>query len=225
MLFISPDMKRLLTFLFFCPVLMASSLLEDLDSKQIEEVSRGSQVVVLQEVEGNPWPKIRIYQKVDARPDEVAAVFCDYRNAKSYIPKLIESDVSRQISPCVAEVDYRIDVPILPDEFYTARNTLTSEPDGGYQVTWSLIRALQTKASEGNLRIERWKDGSVLRYTNLVTPSSGMAGLLKLPAIDQVKKTVKSIIARVEQQKSENPEALMENIRDLESALKNEPGR
>lgn len=218
-------MKPLL-FLILCGhPLIAASLADDLDPKQIEEVSRGSQVVVLQEVEGNPWPRIRIYQKVDARPDEVAAVFCDYRNAKSYIPKLMESDVSRQISPCVAEVDYRIDMPILPDEFYTARNTLTSEPDGGYQVTWSLIRAVQTKASEGNLRIERWKDGSVLRYTNLVTPSSGMAGLLKLPAIDQVKKTVKSIVARVEKQKSENPEALKENLRDLESALKHEPSK
>ena len=204
---------------------MAASSIEDLDAKQIEEVSRGGQVVVLQEIEGNPWPKVRIYQKVDARPDEVAAVFCDYRNAKFYVPKLIKSDVSKQISPCVAEVDYGIDVPILADEFYTARNTLTSGDDGCYLVTWSLVRALQTKASEGNLRIERWKDGSVIRYTNLVTPSSGMAGLLKSTAIDQMRNTVKSIVARVEKQKAENPEGLKENIRDLESALKNEPSK
>jgi hypothetical protein len=225
LLFINPEMKPLLLLLLFCPALLASSLLEDLDAKQVEEVARGGQVVLLQPVEGNPWPRVRVYQKVSATPQEVAAVFFDYKNAKSYVPKVIKSDISRQVSPCVAEVDYGIDVPILPDEFYTARNTLTSGADGGYLVTWSLVRALQTKASEGNLRIERWNDGSVIRYTNLVTPSSGMARLLRSTAIDQMKNTVKAIGARVEKQKSDKPEAMKENIRDLESALKNEPAK
>jgi hypothetical protein len=219
------DMKPLLFLLLSCPALLASSLLDDLDAKQSEEVAHGGQVTMLQEVEGNPWPKVRVYQKIDASPEEVAAVFFDYRNAKAYVPKVIKSEISRQVSPCVAEVDYGIDVPILPDEFYTVRNTLTSGADGGYVVSWSLVRALQTKASEGNLRIERWKDGSVIRYTNLVTPSSGMAGLLKSTAIDQMKNTVRAIVARVEKQKSDKPEALKENIHDLESALKNEPSR
>lgn len=225
MLFIAPDMKPLMFLLLSCPILLASSLLEDLDGKQIEEVARGGQVVLLETVEGNPWPRVRVYQKIDAAPEEVAAVFFDYKNAKLYVPKVIKSEITRQVSPCVAEVDYGIDVPILPDEFYTARNTLTSGADGGYLVTWSLVRALQTKASEGNLRIERWKDGAVIRYTNLVTPGSVMAGLLKSTAIDQMKNTVRAIVARVEKQKSDKPEALKENIRNLESALKNEPGR
>jgi len=224
-LFIYPEMKALLLSLLFCPALLASSLLEDLDAKQVEEVARGGQVVLLQPVEGNPWPRVRVYQKVAATPQEVAAVFFDYKNAKAYVPNVIKSSISRQLAPCVAEVDYGIDVPILPDEYYTARNTLTLGTDGGYLVTWSLVRALQTKASEGSLRIERWKDGAVIRYTNLVTPSSVMARLLRSTAIDQMKSTVKAIGARVEKQKEEKPDALKEEIRDLESALKNESGK
>jgi hypothetical protein len=218
-------MKALLLALLFAPALMASSLIEDLDAKQIEEIARGGQVVLLQPVEGHPWPRVRVYQKVDATPEEVAAVFFDYKNAKSYVPKVIKSEISRQVSPCVAEVDYGIDVPILPDEYYTALNTLTAGPDGGYLVSWSLVRALQTKASEGNLRIERWKEGAVIRYTNLVTPGSIMAGLLKGTAIDQMRSTVRAIVARVGKQKTEKPESLKEEIRDLESALKKETGR
>jgi len=218
-------MKALLLSLLFAPALMASSLLEDLDAKQVEEVARGGQVVLLQPVESKPWPRVRVYQKVDATPEEVAAVFFDYKNAKSYVPKVIKSEISRQVSPCVAEVDYGVDVPILPDEYYTALNTLTAGPDGGYLVTWSLVRALQTKASEGSLRIERWKEGAVIRYTNLVTPSSIMAGLLKGTAIDQMRSTVRAIVTRVGKQKTENPEALKEEIHDLESALKKETGR
>jgi len=218
-------MKALLLSLLFAPALMASSLLEDLDAKQVEEVARGGQVVLLQPVESKPWPRVRVYQKVDATPEEVAAVFFDYKNAKSYVPKVIKSEISRQVSPCVAEVDYGVDVPILPDEYYTALNTLTAGPDGGYLVTWSLVRALQTKASEGSLRIERWKEGAVIRYTNLVTPSSIVAGLLKITAIDRMRSTVRAIVTRVGKQKTENPEALKEEIHDLESALKKETGR
>ena len=218
-------MKPLLTFLLFAPALMASSLLDDLDAKQVEEVARGGQVVLLQPIEGHPWPKVRVYQKVDATPEEVAAVFFDYKNAKSYVPKVIKSEISRQVSPCVAEVDYGIDVPILPDEYYTALNTLTAGPDGGYLVTWTLVRALQTKASEGSLRIERWKEGAVIRYTNLVTPNSIMASLLKFTAIDQMRSTVRAIVTRVEKQKGEKPEALKEEIHDLESALKKGPSQ
>ena len=217
-------MKALLLPLFFCPALIASSLLEDLDAKQIEEVARGGQVVLLQPVEGNPWPRVRVYQKVDATPEEVAAVFFDYKNAKSYVPNVIKSEISRQVTPCAAEVDYGTDVPILPDEYYTALNTLTAGPDGGYLVTWSLVRALQTKASEGSLRIERWKEGAVIRYTNLVTPSSVMARLLRSTAIDQMRSTVRAIVTRVGKQKTEKPEALKEEIRDLESALKKPAG-
>ena len=217
-------MKALLLALLLCPALMASSLLEDLDAKQVEEVARGTQVVLLQQIEGHPWPRVRVYQKVDATPEEVAAVFFDYRNAKFYVPNVIKSEISRQVSPCVAEVDYGIDVPILPDEYYTALNSLSLEPDGGYLVTWNLVRALQTKASEGSLRIERWKEGAVIRYTNLVTPSSVMARLLRSTAIDQMKSTVRAIVTRVGKQKAEKPEALKEEVRDLESALKKESG-
>lgn len=218
-------MKAQLLSLLFAPALLASSLLEDLDFKQIGEVACGGQVCLLQEVAGNPWPRVRVYQKVAATPQEVAAVFFDYKNAKSYVPNVIKSNISRQVTPCVAEVDYGIDVPILPDEYYTALNTLTSETDGGYLVTWSLIRALQTKGSVGNLRIERWKDGSVIRYTNLVTPSSMMARLLKFIAIDQMRSTVRAIVTRVEKQKSDNPDTLKDEIRALESALKKDAGR
>jgi hypothetical protein len=216
---------KALFLLFCCPALMASTLLDDLDQKQIDQVAKGEQICLLEPVEGKPWPKVRIYQKVGASPEEVAAVFFDYKNAKAYVPKLIKSDVSKQVSPCVADVDYGIDVPILPDEYYTARNTLTSEADGGYLVSWSLVKALQTKASEGSLRIERWNDGTVIRYTNLVTPSSGMAGLLKSTAIDQMKNTVRAIVTRVEKQKADKPDDLKVEIRDLESALKKGSGQ
>lgn len=211
--------------LLACPAMLASSLLEDLNSSQVEEVTRGGQVVLLEEVEGHPWPRVRLYQKVGATPEEVAAVFFDYKNAKEYVPKLLKSEIARQVSPCVLEVDYGVDVPILPDEYYTARNTLQTAEDGGYLVSWTLVKALQTKSSEGSLRIEHWKDGAVIRYTNFVTPGSVMARLLKTTAIDQMRNTVRAIVTRVEKQKNDCPDALKTEVRNLEEALKKESAK
>jgi len=138
------------------------------------------------------------------------------------VPSVIKSEISRSVSPCVLEVDYGLTVPILPDEYYTVRNTLKAGENGSYLVTWTLIKALQTKASEGGLRIERWKDGAVIRYTNFVTPNSGMARLLKSAAIDRLLNTVRAIVTQVENQKTKHPETLRENVRCLQEALKKE---
>ncbi len=203
---------------------LSAEIVEELTSAQLAEVRSGKQLVLMEEVEGHPWPRIRIFQKVNATPEEVAAVFFDYRNAKSYVPKLLKSDISKTISPCVLEVDYGVDVPIIPDEFYTARNTL-SEADGRYMVRWQLVRALQTKSSEGNLRVEKFEGGSLLCYTNLVTPGSKMAGLLRMPAIEQMKNTVLAIVRQVESQKTNRPADLERQVAEMREALRTEPGR
>jgi hypothetical protein len=199
--------------------LAAASLLSDLSRAQAAQVLRGEQVVTMQEIEGKPWPRVKLYQKIQATPEEVAAVFFDYQHAKGYIPHLLKSEISRIHSPCVLEVDYEVDVPVLADEAYTAKNSLSADPDGSYCVTWNLVRALQTKASEGNLRIEPIPGGSVIRYTNLVTPGSAMAGLLRKIAIQQMRDTVHAIVRQVESQKRDHPKALEQEIEDLRSAL------
>ncbi len=204
------------------PPLAVASLVDDLSRTQAAEVLRGEQVVTMQEVEGKPWPRVKLYQRVHATPEEVAAVFFDYRNAKGYIPNLLKSEISRTISPCVLEVDYEVDVPLLRDESYTAKNSLSADAVGGYCVTWNLVRALQTKASEGSLRIEAFEDGSVIRYTNLVTPGSAMAGLLRKIAIQQMRDTVQAIVRRVESQKRERPKVLEQEILELRDALARE---
>jgi hypothetical protein len=213
-----------LSFLFLVACLAASpaavgGLLDDLSTGQKGELENGELIVLEQDIPGKPWPRVRIYKKIEATPEEVAAVFFDYDQAKTYIPDVLESRISKTITPCVMEVDYEVDVPILRDEAYTARNELKAL-DGGYQVSWILLRALQTKGAEGNLRIEPFEDrASVIRYTNLVTPSSGMAKILKGPALARMEKTVLAIGQKVETQKSNRPAELAGQVARLREAL------
>jgi len=202
--------------------LHASGILGELNGPQASEVMGGKQVVIMEEIAGKPWPKVRLYQKIKATSEEVISVFFDYKNAKRYVPNILKSEISKQVSPCVLEVDYGVDIPILPDEYYTVRNTLQAGLAGAYRVDWVLLRALQTKASEGSLRVEPADGGAVLCYTNLVTPGSVMAPLLRSKAIEQMRNTVHAIVHQVETQKNSHPEALAAQVSALKKALQDE---
>jgi len=177
-----------------------------------------------QDISGKPWPRVRIYKRIKATPEEVAAVFFDYDQARTFIPDVLESKISKKITASVMEVDYAVEVPILSDEVYTARNEMKALGEG-YQASWTLLRALQTKAAEGNMLIEPFEnDTSVIRYTNLVTPSSGMSKILKFPALSRMQKTVLAIGQKVEQQKSKNPAELAAQVARLREALDSPAG-
>ncbi len=105
----------------------ADSIFSELTSTQKGEVETGSQVVVTENIEGKPWPRIKVYRLVNASPEQVAAVFFDYENAKSFVPNVIKSEISNRLSACTMDVDYGLDVPIFPDEFYTVRNSLKAD--------------------------------------------------------------------------------------------------
>ena len=218
-------MTRVRLFFFSLAVCLAAlpaakaSVLDDLTREQRANLEKGDLIVLEQDIPGKPWPRVRIYKKIQASPEQVAGVFFDYNQAKTFIPDVLESRISKKISPGVMEVDYEVDVPILADEAYTARNEMKALQDG-YQASWTLLRALQTKAAEGNLLIEPFENGSsVIRYTNLVTPSSGMAKILKLPAMARMQKTVLAIGQKVEQQKAKNPTELAAQVARLREAM------
>ena len=200
--------------------LHAYSLLDDLTESQKNTVESGGQIVIEKEMPDKPWPRVIVYQRVKATPEEVAAVFLDYENAKSYIPDVLGSTISKSISPKISEVDYWVDVPILPDEHYTARNEISKPENNVYVISWKVIRALQTKDAEGHLRIEALPSGfSVIRYTNLVTPGSSMAKILRTPAIERMKKSVHSIVNHTEKQKSLHPTELAKQVAALQAAI------
>lgn len=217
----------------FLPVLALAALstgvarggiLDTLSKDQREEVLDGDQISVEEKVEGKPWPRVRVYQKVEASAEEVAAVFSDYGQAHTFVPDVLSSRVVESRSPHTHDVEYEVEVPILPDERYTARNSLEALPGGGFRVSWKLLTALQTKDAVGNLAIEPHGDGeSVICYTNLVTPGSSMAGLLRQAAMARMRKTVEAIVKKVELEKRERPAALAAKVKALRAML-GEPG-
>jgi len=205
-----------------CTSLPAGEILQGLSAPQQSQVKSGTQILITEDVEGKPWPRITIYQTVNATPEEVAAVFFDYEDNKSFVPNLLKSVISKRISPCITEIDYGVSIPILPDEFYTVRNSIKESPPGSYRADWKLVRAVQTKDSVGSFSIEPLDGKTIIRYQNLVTPGSSMAGLLRKSAISQMKDAATAIAGRAEKLKSSNPALLKKQVESLRTALKPE---
>jgi hypothetical protein len=205
------------------PRLVADSLLSELSGPQRSQMKGGEQVVVVENIEGKAWPRVKIYRFINANPEQVAAVFFDFENAKAFVPNVFKSEISNRVSPCTMDVDYGLDVPIFPDEYYTVRNSLRPVDDSSYCFEWKLLRAVLTKDSVGSFRVEPWEDKALVCYQNLVTPGSSIAVLLRGKAIEQMKETTKALAAQIEKEKTTNAAGLKRQIAALRTALKEEP--
>jgi len=205
-----------------CASLPAWEILQELSAPQQDQVKKGTQILITEDFNGKPWPRVTIYQVVNATPEEVAAVFFDYEDNKSFVLNVFKSEISKKISPCIMEIDYGVNVPILRDELYTVRNSMKQSSPDSYRADWKLLRAVQTKDSTGSFVIEPLDGKTIIRYQNLVTPGSIMAGLLRKAAISQMKDAATAIASRAENQKAANPAALQKQVGALRAALKAE---
>lgn len=206
-----PVFRSLLIIAIVAVLPARAGILDDLSAEDAKKVLAGNQVIVGEDLEGYPWPRVRLYQTVKATPREVMAIFFDYNNAKSFVPNCEKSEISRKIDERTHEVDYLVNIPIFPDEAYTVRNKLSGDPSR-LSVQWKVLRATSIEESEGDLVVEALGDGSVLRYTNLVKPSSKAAGLLKGIALGQMKETVKAIVDQVMVAKKSGMEPQLERL-------------
>ncbi|MFV0336853.1 MAG: hypothetical protein ACK5LK_01220 [Chthoniobacterales bacterium] len=222
---------------FFCVTLGNSGLAQtsklaslkrplesNLSKSELQTVLKGKFVTHSEDVQGHPWPIISVFGWTDASTEEIFAVFYDYNSAKTFVPNIIKSQITKKHSPTKVEIDYCIDVPILADENYTSINTLhPKQQNGRIQVTWSLVRADNLKKAEGLFTAVPWKngakDGSLILYSNLTDPGSVGAGLLKGFAYGQMRDCVRAILDKVANEKKRNPRELQAKVDDLNKIL------
>jgi hypothetical protein len=183
----------------------------ELTAEQLADVEKGRQVVLTHDEPRSPWPRMHVYQFIDSTPEEAAAVFTDYERHSTYIPNLLESRISYLADELTAEVDYALRVPLAPDERYTVRDRLSIADDGqSYLVTWTLVRASSTRATDGSVRFERYQNerlqraGTLMVYSNFVTPGSLLARVpfVRGKAMAQMRDTAGAIAAQVERERA-----------------------
>jgi len=198
---------------------VAGGLYDQLTVEQRKVVDKGELLFYTEEVEGATWPKVFIYQRVEATPEEFAAVFADYELQASYVPGLKKSKISKRIDPRTTEIDYTLKASVVTED-YTVRNTLAGNARAeDYRIDWTLVRASSTKATQGWARMEKLGTGMLFGYYNFVTPGVPGAGLMKDKAARQVRDTATAIIAQVVKERQSERGLLQVQIENLRKAL------
>ncbi len=192
---------------------------ETLSAEQQASVRQGGLVTVEEEVTGGVWPRIILFLKVAATPEQVTAVFTDYASSEDFIPNVKVSRVELERSPRTSEVYYELALPLLPNERYTAINTTVQTGNDAYQVSWQVPKGRFFKTSRGSLTVTPLAGGALMRYENLVDPGAKIAKLLKQRAVQQAEETLQAIAGQVEKLKNENPAKLAELVEELRADL------
>lgn len=175
-----------------------ADLLDEVPDYARDELAAGQIVVKSEDVQGAPWPRIKLYKVVDASPKVVADLFSDYSAAPSYTPGMLSAKVIANNPDGSKDVQYRVKVPVLQSISYTVRNTYIKKGNS-YEVKWTLLQSPLAKSSNGSLRIEPYGAGKTLmRYTNLTVPLTNLVSGLKTQALNEAKATVRAIASEAE---------------------------
>jgi hypothetical protein len=195
---------------------------QELNPEQQNAVQNGVQVFLTQDVPGQPWPKAYVYQRIDATPEEAAAVFTDFDLQHTYIPNLTKSSTRGWIGSGRAIVDYELHLPwpFDPDVYSTDDRLSTYDGGDSFKVDWTLITSTHIASSEGNARFERLGTGTLMAYYTFVVPDSSFASWVTDRAMDQVKSTVRAIGNQIEQERTQDQALLKKQTDQMRSRIK-----
>ena len=172
-------------------------LMKNLSQSQVASVEQGQMVVASVNIPGGPWPQLKVYTVVNAPVAVIKSVFLDYANAQDYIPNLVSAKVVDRPSSNVVDVCYTSHMPLIGNSSSTVRNVYTTKGNS-LTVDWHLLSSPVASVSTGQLKVEPFGSGSIMRYTNYVVPKSSLAFLARGVALNEVKATVAAIKKQAE---------------------------
>lgn len=175
-------------------------------------------VVKTRAVEGYRWPEVTVYRLVSAPPEEVMAVYADFKNQADYLPNLVESHVVEQLSRNSFHVSYEYEVT-GPNERYTVLVAVSRTPSG-FQVTWDLVKARYARRLSGQMRVAPSDLGTLIEYTNHVDPGF-LGSRFGSPetTVRLLRETVRALATHVEWIRVEHPEELTVLVEALHSMV------
>ncbi len=194
-----------------------------LTPEQQELLQSGKPLVIEERVADSPWPRYIVYRLVKSSAEKVAAVFWDAELDPQYVPDCLSTHMISSPKPTVHVAEYILKMPLLlPNEVYLASNELTSPTPGVYEISWNVLKATYITGSTGTLRVESQSEKggkALMRYSNLVTPGSSIAALLRAKARSEVIESVNALAEQVESEIQKSPQLLENQLQKMNRAL------
>ena len=200
-----------------------ASLRTELNPRQQEEWSAGKPVVIEEEVPGEAWPLLTIYQQVACSPAELAGVFWNSELDTDYLPGCLSVKILARPIPSIHEARFTLKMPfLLPDEVYTSRIELIPQPPGppeSYKIRWQILESRYSKSCSAEIVMEGGEGGTLFRYRNFMSPRSRIAVLMRTPARDRLVRSVEALVAQVARERKQSPQLIERQRNTLRLAL------
>lgn len=101
------------------------------------------------------------------------SLFRDYENAPLFAKSLKSAQIVASTTDGTEKVvRYEAKIPLLPSIMYVVRNKESSSP---LRVSWERVESGLFSEIRGELMVEPFRTGSLIRYTSVVQPASKLA--------------------------------------------------
>ncbi|OUR96956.1 hypothetical protein A9Q84_11510 [Halobacteriovorax marinus] len=208
-------------FLTACVILLTINATHSKMSEELlPQLEKGETILQKEKVETSAWPKIHIYQIVDASPLESLAIFLALDHQKNYLPAVIVSRPIKHISATEVLTEYELELPWpLTNTTYTHGSNFKKENDKHYQANWYMVESESTEKVEGYAIFKEYKGKTLMEYHNAVKPKSIFAGIVRDMMIKDTKASLLAIKIEIERAKKKDPTLLKKYIGFIEKSL------
>lgn len=213
-----------LLFIFFSISLISQTLSElGLYEKDRIRLTKNKLVLKKKKINRAPWPEVKVFAKVNATPEECAAVHFAFHDHKNFIPDLVKSEPVKYITPLNIHVYFEMNFTwSLPNSRFTTGNHLKKFGSGSYKVEWYHVKHSSAKNTSGYIAFIPFGRSTLLVYRNFTIPSSGLAGLFVKRMLKGMEKTIRSIVSRIEDIKNNHSGKMKIYKNNLKRAFKGE---
>jgi len=197
-----------------------NDLMKNLSVDDQKQVKEGKLVVTLKEFDDRPWPKIKIISLIEATPIESIAIYAAYDYQKEYVPKIIKSNVVKEINPNEVLVEYEMEAPWpLSNIKYIHGHKIKKFNKNSYQLHWYMIKSTSTDRVDGNAQFIPYGNKTLFIYNQSIDPKSIFAGIVRKIMVNDTKKSIQTIIDHTEKLVREKGPLLEKYVQKIKGAL------
>ncbi len=211
--------------IFLTLILLLSSIIShsSIKEKDISALESGKQIIYKEDVESAPWPKLHIYQLIDATPLESLAIFLALDHQKNYLPNVVMSKPVKHVSPTEVYTSYELELPWpLSNSHYTHASDFTKVSESEYTAKWWVITSESAESVDGSAEFKEYKGKTMMAYHSLVKPKSMLAGFVEGTMVEDTLSSIEAVRTETHRVKKSDQKLLKKYVKIINDALKGE---
>lgn len=220
-------MNKLITLIFFGLLCSTSLLAMSEDQAKFlaqhqEALALSGHVLNREMVSNAPWPKVTIYMKVAATPEEAIALFSDFERQKDYVPNLLESKVVKQLSPSEVHTKYELKMPWPLSNSHYIHGTIIDHHASTYSIRWYMVESDSIDKVEGKATFLSYKNQTLMIYESLIYPKSFLARLFAGSMVSDTEASTLAVKKFIEEESKQKKESYQHSLDQLRRSLAGE---